>query len=127
MVCSSPECQRRRRADYHRNKLNKDPLYRVLCQDSQETWKKRNPEYMKKYRAGQRKAKRGRPAVHQQIAELKRLLASIKNSLVKNTPALRVTRCAPGIWLVTPKKAAGDKNTFAPTNVVVIQGLTLGK
>lgn len=123
-VCSAADCQRRRRVDYHRKKLNKDPLYRALCEDSQKTWKERNPEYMKKYRASQRKAKRGCPAVRPRIAELKRLLASIRNSLVKNTPALRVTRCASGVWLVTPKKAANEKNTLAPTHVIVIQGLT---
>ena len=124
VVCSAADCQRRRRNDYHRKKLNKDPLYRALCEDSQKTWKERNPEYMKKYRASQQKAKRGRPAVRPRIAEFKRLLASIRNSVVKNTPALRVTRCASGVWLVTPKKAAGEKNTLAPTHVIVIQGLT---
>ena len=123
MVCSSGDCQRRRRADYHRKKLKKDPLYRALCRDSQETWSEQNPEYMKRYRAGQREAKPDRPAVQPLITELKRLLTSVKNNLVENTPALRVTRCAPNIWVLAPKRKADDKNTAAPTHVIVIHGL----
>jgi hypothetical protein len=30
-VCSRPECQRRRRADYHRRKLEADPEYRQIA------------------------------------------------------------------------------------------------
>jgi len=86
MVCSSGDCQRRRRADYHRKKLKKDPLYRALCRDSQETWSEQNPEYMKRYRAGQREAKPDRPAVQPLISELKRLLTSVKNNLVEKHP-----------------------------------------
>ena len=123
MVCSSGDCQRRRRADYHRKKLKKDPLYRALCQDSQETWLEQNPEYMKRYRAGQREAKPDRTAVDPLVIELKRLLTCVKNNLVKNTSAILVTRCAPNIWVLAPKRKADDKNTSAPTHVVVIHGL----
>ena len=34
-VCSSADCQRRRRTDYHRQKLIEDPAYREQCLDSQ--------------------------------------------------------------------------------------------
>ena len=34
-ICSSAECQRRRRADYHRKKVFEDPAYREQCLDSQ--------------------------------------------------------------------------------------------
>jgi hypothetical protein len=125
VVCSSGDCQRRRRADYHRKKLIKDPLYRALCQDSQEMWKQRNPEYMKQYRASQRETKPGRPAVRPAVRELERLLSLAKNTLVKNTSAFQVRRYASGVWLVTPKNMAADKNTFAPAHVIVIQGITL--
>jgi hypothetical protein len=123
VVCSSDDCQRRRRADYHRKKLKKDPLYRALCEDSQETWKQQNPDYMKQYRASRRKAKPGRPSVRPVICELERLLSLVKNNLVKNTSALRVTRCAPNIWVLAPNGKADDKNTSAPTHVIVIHGL----
>jgi len=125
MVCSSGDCQRRRRADYHRKKLKKDPLYRALCQDSQETWLEQHPEYMKRYRARQREAKADRTAVDPLVIELKRLLTGVKNNLVKNTSAILVTRCAPNIWVLAPKRQADDKNTSATTHVVVIRGLAL--
>ena len=82
-----------------------------------------NPEYMKRYRAGQREAKRDRTAVDPVVIELKRLLTSVKNNLVKNTSAILVTRCAPNIWVIAPKRKAEDKNTSAPTHVIVIHGL----
>ena len=126
-VCSSPDCQRRRRADYHRRKLTKDPLYRALCADSQKTWKERNPEYMKQYRAIQRDARSGRPILRPAIRELEQLLSHVKNSLVKNTSEFRVKRCAPGIWLVTLRRPAADKNIPLTTQVVMIQGITPGE
>ena len=124
VVCSEDACQRRRRADYHKKKLKKDPLYRAVCEDSQEIWRQQNPEYMKQYRAKQRVAKSGRAAMRP-VVELKRLLSLVKNNLVKNASAFRVTRCGPAVWLVSPKRTTADKNTFANTHVVVIQGVTL--
>ena len=103
--------------------MKKDPLYRALCQDSQATWLEQNPEYMKQYRSGQREAKPDRTAVDPLVIELKRLLTCVKNNLVKNTSALRVTCCAPNIWVLAPKGKVDDKNTSAPTHVVVIHGL----
>jgi hypothetical protein len=129
VVCSSGDCQRRRRTDYHRRKLSKDPLYRALCKDSQETWKQRNPDYMKQYRARQRDARphhaRGRRSLPDSTADLKRLLSLVKNTLVENNPAVRIKRCDSGVWLITAKTDAVEKNTLAPTHVVIIQGLTL--
>jgi hypothetical protein len=33
VVCSFPQCQRRRRNEYHRRKIAADPAYRELCED----------------------------------------------------------------------------------------------
>ena len=49
-VCGEADCQRRRRADYHRRKLAADPEYRDVCRDSPRKWRSRNPDYCKKYR-----------------------------------------------------------------------------
>ena len=105
----------------------KDPLYRALCEDSQKTWKERNPDYMKQHRASQRDAVFGRPILRPAVRELERLLSHVKNNLVKNTSAFRVKRCAPGIWLVGPRRPAADKNTLGPTQVIVIQGIMPGE
>ena len=37
-VCSRPECQRRRRSDYHRRKVAMDPEYFQVVRDSQKQW-----------------------------------------------------------------------------------------
>jgi hypothetical protein len=50
-VCSRPECQRRRRADYHRRKLEADPEYRQIAHDSQKKWREAHPDYLPRYRA----------------------------------------------------------------------------
>lgn len=126
-VCSSDDCQRQRRADYHRRKLSKDPLYRALCEDSQKTWKERNPDYMRQYRASQRDTRLGRPAPGRAVRELERLLSHIKNNLVKNTSAFRVKRCGPGCWMVSPVGPGHDKNTSCPTQVIMIQGIMPGE
>jgi hypothetical protein len=51
IVCSGPDCQRQRRAAYHRQKLQADPSYRDQCRDSQQQWREQQPEYMRTYRA----------------------------------------------------------------------------
>lgn len=86
-------------------------------------WKERNPDYMKEYRASHRDARSGRPMLRPAARELERLLSHIKNNLVKNTSGFRVKRCAPGIWLVGPRRPAADKNTLGSIQVIMIQGI----
>jgi hypothetical protein len=50
VVCSQPECQRRRRADYHRKKLATDSEYRQVVRDSQKQWWGEHPHYQKQRR-----------------------------------------------------------------------------
>ena len=53
-ACGAEECQRHRRADYHRQKLAADSEYEETCRNSQANWRRNNPDYMKKYRAVRR-------------------------------------------------------------------------
>jgi hypothetical protein len=124
-VCSSDECQRRRRTEYHRKKVKKDALYSAVCKDCQETWKKQNPDYIKQYRARKRKAKGSSPTANARIVELRRLLTAVMNNLAKNTSAIQVTHSAQGIWLIAPKKPPNEKNILTLTHVIVIQGVVL--
>jgi hypothetical protein len=48
-VCSQAECQRRRRADYHRQKIRTDPLYAQVVQDSRKQWRSEHADYQKTY------------------------------------------------------------------------------
>lgn len=49
-VCGEAECQRRRRADYHRAKLARDPEYQEVCRDSRRKWRAGNADYWAEYR-----------------------------------------------------------------------------
>ena len=48
-VCSAVDCQRRRRSDYHRQKLSADPEYAQVARDSQRKWRAAHPDYQKQY------------------------------------------------------------------------------
>jgi hypothetical protein len=49
-VCGEVGCQRKRRTDYHREKIAADPEYREVCRDSPRKWRARHPGYWKQYR-----------------------------------------------------------------------------
>ena len=49
-VCGQPDCQRRRRADYHRQKIASDLAYRQIVDDSRKKWRDAHPDYSKQYR-----------------------------------------------------------------------------
>ena len=50
LVCSRPECQRRRHADYRRAKIANDPSYAEKCRQSARQWRKEHSEYWDQYR-----------------------------------------------------------------------------
>lgn len=56
-VCSLVECQRQRRAEYHRRKFDEDSDYRETCRNSQRNWRRQHPNYLKLYRAARREIK----------------------------------------------------------------------
>lgn len=49
--CSSLECQRARRREWQRQKLQSDPDYRDNKARAQQAWGRRNPDYWRQYRA----------------------------------------------------------------------------
>jgi hypothetical protein len=51
MVCGDPACQRKRRTDYHRQKIATDPEYREVCRDSPRKWRAHHPDYWERYRS----------------------------------------------------------------------------
>jgi len=48
LVCRS-DCQRRRRRDYHRRKIEADPVYAQVVRDSRRKWCQAHPDYQKNY------------------------------------------------------------------------------
>ena len=115
-VCSQPECQRRRRADYHRQKIRTDPLYAQVVQDSRKQWRSEHADYQKTYwqthpeaaeRNRQRQRRRDR---HDRVT-----------SLVKNNVALDLKHSAAEVWLVGQEAVDLVKNNVAFSEVLVFQ------
>lgn len=121
VVCSSPECQRRRRADYHSKKLVDDPEYRAQCKDSRSKWKKNNPGYLKAYRATTKKGHEASNPKTPCIDDILRLLRHAKNTSAKNNVALSVTSGVVEVWWVSSSGARSVKNNLASCKVIVIE------
>lgn len=81
-ACTSADCQRRRRADYHKRKLATDPVYLEQCRHSQRKWLEENPGYMKAYFAKRRKQRRLLTCNSSVVDELERLLELARKSRV---------------------------------------------
>lgn len=110
VVCAAVACQRRRRTEYHRQKLRDDPSYREQCRDSQRSWREEHPGYMRTYRF--RKAKIGaeEPAVHELLA-----------GLLRNERAVELTQYPARVWLISSEALV--KNTLALAQIIVVEGL----
>lgn len=116
-VCSSIQCQRRRRTDYHRKKLAEDPLYREQCRDSQRKWRERNPAYMRDYRAELRR----RDPLSNKSSLSRELRGLLK--LVKNNVALDLKSLDASVWLICRKGVVSGKNTLASAKVIILQAI----
>lgn len=115
-VCSQPECQRRRRADYHRLKIQTDPVYAQVVQDSRKQWRDEHTDYQKAYwRNHPEAADRNRQ--RQQPRDRQRRVVS----LVKNNVALDLKHSKAEVWLVGPDAANLVKNNVAFSEVMVFQ------
>lgn len=115
-ICGRPECQRRRRADYHRRKIAIDPLYAQVVRESRKKWRDANPDYQKRYRQS-----------HQAAVEHNRRTQRAWDSkrrvrfLVKNNLALDLKRCAAEVWLIGPAVRDLEKNNLASCNLLIFQ------
>lgn len=115
-VCSQLACQRRRRAEYHRQKIRTDPLYAEVVRDSQKQWRAEHAEYQKAYlqkhpEAAERNRERQRQRDRQRRV----------TNLVKNNAALDLKRSTAQVWLVGPETADLVKNNVAFSEVLVFQ------
>jgi hypothetical protein len=114
-ICSSADCQRRRRTEYHQKKVSTDPAYRDQCHDSQRKWRDKNPQYMKRYLANRRLNPKKSRLDH----ELRRLQQLLKNNVAVDLSSLDAT-----VWLIPPPSFIGVKNILAKATLIVIEGLT---
>jgi hypothetical protein len=116
IVCSQPDCQRRRRAEYHRHKLESDSEYAQVVRDSRRKWRQAHPDYQKNYwRTHPPQAERNRRQQRQRDCQ------SRLENLVKNNLALDLKRTEAEIYLFGP--AADDlvKNNLAHSKLLIFQ------
>lgn len=115
-VCFSPECQRRRRSDYHCNKIATDSDYGQTCADSRKKWRESNPGYQRRYRSRHRdycEQNRQKQCVRNQKRKLSRI--------VKNNLAIDVKRLPAEVWMTGPGLDAIVKNNLAISQVLIFQ------
>jgi hypothetical protein len=115
-VCSQSECQRRRRADYHRRKIQTDLLYADVVKDSRKLWREEHPGYQKTYWQTHPEA-----AEHNRQQQRQRDRRRRVGNLVKNNLALDLKHSASEVWLVGPETADLVKNNVAFSEVLVFQ------
>ena len=115
-VCSQPECQRRRRKDYHQQKIQTDPLYSQVCRDSQQKWRANHPDYPRRYRENHPDWVLENRQRQQRRDQRRRL-----GYLVKNNLAFDLKRSANEIWLVGSQVADLVKNNLAFSKVMIFQ------
>ncbi len=117
-VCSETGCQRRRRADYHRQRIAADPEYRQVCLDSPQKWRAGNPDYWRRYREQHpRTVQRNRQRQH--FRDQKRRLRDLAN----NNSVLDLKHSAAEIWLLGPGLRNLANNNSAPAQVWVLETL----
>ena len=119
VVCSQPECQRWRRAEYHRKKLQTDPVYCQVVRESQGQWWDEHADYQKQRRQKNPavvEANRQRQRQRDQRRRLQRL--------VRNNLAFDLKRTSAGVWLVGPEWAELDRNNLASAQVLIFQPLS---
>ena len=121
LVCSQPDCQRQRRRDYHRGKIETDPEYAQVVRDSRRKWRDAHPDYQKNYwethpEAAQRNRQRQRQRDQKRRVQ----------KLVKNNSVLDLKRSPAQVWLVGPAAHVLVKNNLASSNLFIFQPLELG-
>jgi hypothetical protein len=110
LFCIRPECQRRRRADYHRRKLEADPEYRQIAHDCQKKWREAHPDYLPRYRAQHPEANERNRERQRRRDQKRRIRRLEKNNLAE-------------IWMVGPRAAYLDQNNLASTQVFIFEQL----
>jgi hypothetical protein len=104
-VCGQPECQCRRRSDYHRKKVTTDPEYRQIVRDSQKQWWDEHPDYQKQRRQQNPKLVESNRQRQRQRDQKRRV-----ERLVRNNLALDLKQSASEVWLLGPKVRDLDRN-----------------
>lgn len=117
-VCSSPECQRRRKTEDHRSRYRTDSEYRLVCRESDRKWRDRNRGYQRDYR------QQHPPYVEQNRRTQRRRDRKRRvRDLVKNSLAFDVKSADADVWLVGPQLGDLVKNNLAISEIMIFQSV----
>lgn len=117
-ACSSARCQLRRRTDYHREKRHTDAEYRLVCRDSNQKWRNRNPDYQRRYRSEHLEY-----VDHNRRSQKRRDRRRRMRDLVKNNLAFDLKHSAADVWLAGPELEDLVKNNLAISEVMIFQSV----
>lgn len=117
-VCSSVECQKRRRTEDHRARYHSDPEYRLVCRESDRKWRDRHRDYQRNYR-------RRHPAYVEQNrqSQHRRDRKRKVKDLVKNNLAFNVKSADADVWFVGPQLGNLVKNNLAISEIMIFQSV----
>ena len=121
VVCSKPECQRRRRTDYHRKKIAADAEYHQVSWESQKQWREEHPDYQKQRRRQNPQLVENNRERQRQRDQKRRLRRRL---LDKNNLALDLKHSASEVWLLGPKLCDLDKNNLASAQILILPSLS---
>jgi hypothetical protein len=117
-VCGAADCQRRRCAEYHRQKLSADPDYAQVVRDSQRKWRDAHPSYPQQYRDRHPEAVEQNRQKQRQRDRKRRV-----QNLVKNNAVLDLKQGAAEVWLVGPAALDLDKNNLVSSQLLIFQSV----
>jgi len=92
--CSDPACQKARKRNWQRQKLQIDPEYRENQQDARRRWRESNPDYQREYREQ-----------NQEYTERNREQQRVRNQQRKKSVALNP---------IVKMDASNSENTITP-------------
>jgi len=118
-VCGRPECQHRRRSDYHRKKLTTDPEYFQVVRDSQKQWWDEHPDYQQQHRQQNPQVLESNRQGQRQRDQKRRL----RRPLDRNNLALDLKRSVSEVWLLGPQVRDLDRNNLASAQVLILPSL----
>ena len=110
------DCQRQRRADYHRAKIQSDPEYAEVVRDSQRKWRDAHSEYQQNYRQSHpESAEQNRE--RQRVRDRQRRLLDLE----KNNLAFNLKRSNLEVWLIGSVAGDLEKNNLASSQLLIFQ------
>jgi hypothetical protein len=114
-ICSSRQCQQKRRREYHRKKLLQDPAYFEQCQESKKKWRENNKIRLRQYQQ-QRRAAIATAATDTDQTRRERLMDLLESSAVFD-----LRRYETELWLLCSSEREDVEKILARAKLIVLK------